>query len=83
MHSGELKQGPDLFYENKWGGGLTIDPFYITRNNFGTSLATIRCETLTPVEDDILSRAMSKLFDISARREHFLSFSGAWSGEGK
>ena len=43
-------------------GGLTIDPFYITRNNFGTSLAAIRCETLTVIYDDILSRDWSKLF---------------------
>ena len=53
---------PDLFYDNKCGGGLTIDPFYITRNTFGTSLAAIRCETLTVIQDDILSRDMSKLF---------------------
>ena len=51
----------DLFYENKLGDGLIIHPFSITRNNFGTSLAAIRCETLTAISDDILSCDMLKL----------------------
>ena len=51
----------DLFYENKLGDGLTIHPFSITGNNFGTSLAAIRCENLTAILDDTLSRDMLKL----------------------